>query len=261
MPLATKNNALIVKDGKLAENCGCCGGWYCCDSCEFGEMPNSLSVSVSVASAPEFYNWRSVGRFGGSLSESRTFSYYASAIQPATYVLNNTGGGTFLFSNNAMTLSASVAPINANQHPAGIYLEARVFKIIVVTDAGAIDSPPSPIGIEEMRSMLEPTLANPTNRAFLLQSYSPYAWLRYSCNQSCGVSISSFLGSDYKILRSDQTQVASLSVDSTRLFPASLFDFWDLRGFGEPQWTVTRSISLTSAQSLQGTCTRSWPIN
>jgi len=25
MPLATKNNALIVKDGKIAENCGCCG--------------------------------------------------------------------------------------------------------------------------------------------------------------------------------------------------------------------------------------------
>ena len=29
MPLATKNGSIIVKDGKLAENCGCCGGWYC----------------------------------------------------------------------------------------------------------------------------------------------------------------------------------------------------------------------------------------
>ena len=29
MPLATKSNALIVKDGKVAENCNCCGGWYC----------------------------------------------------------------------------------------------------------------------------------------------------------------------------------------------------------------------------------------
>jgi len=29
MPLATKNNAIIVKDGKIAEDCGCCGGWYC----------------------------------------------------------------------------------------------------------------------------------------------------------------------------------------------------------------------------------------
>jgi hypothetical protein len=29
MPLATKNNAIILKDGKLAENCECCGEWYC----------------------------------------------------------------------------------------------------------------------------------------------------------------------------------------------------------------------------------------
>jgi hypothetical protein len=28
MPLATKNNAIIVKDGRLAENCNCCG-WVC----------------------------------------------------------------------------------------------------------------------------------------------------------------------------------------------------------------------------------------
>ncbi|NDC56586.1 MAG: hypothetical protein EBZ69_07235 [Alphaproteobacteria bacterium] len=29
MTIATKNGAIIVKDGKLAENCGCCGEWYC----------------------------------------------------------------------------------------------------------------------------------------------------------------------------------------------------------------------------------------
>lgn len=28
MTLATKNGSLILKDGKLAENCNCCG-WYC----------------------------------------------------------------------------------------------------------------------------------------------------------------------------------------------------------------------------------------
>lgn len=31
MPLATKNGSLIVKDGQIAENCDCCGGWYCYD--------------------------------------------------------------------------------------------------------------------------------------------------------------------------------------------------------------------------------------
>ena len=43
MPLATKNNAIIVKDGLLAENCGCCGGWYCyCHSppCDFYDVLN-----------------------------------------------------------------------------------------------------------------------------------------------------------------------------------------------------------------------------
>jgi hypothetical protein len=33
MTIATKNGSIIVKDGKLAENCGCCGGWYCYTPC------------------------------------------------------------------------------------------------------------------------------------------------------------------------------------------------------------------------------------
>jgi hypothetical protein len=35
MPLATKNGSLIVKDGKLAESCGCCDEWVCAGS-DFG---------------------------------------------------------------------------------------------------------------------------------------------------------------------------------------------------------------------------------
>jgi hypothetical protein len=31
MTLATKNGSLIVQDGKIAENCGCCGDWFCYD--------------------------------------------------------------------------------------------------------------------------------------------------------------------------------------------------------------------------------------
>ena len=38
--LATKNGSLILKDGSIAENCGCCeSGWYCCPSvstCQHG---------------------------------------------------------------------------------------------------------------------------------------------------------------------------------------------------------------------------------
>jgi hypothetical protein len=49
MPLATKNNAIIVKDGKLAENCNCCGGWYCCP--QVALCPSRLSVSVAVSAS------------------------------------------------------------------------------------------------------------------------------------------------------------------------------------------------------------------
>lgn len=49
MPLATKNNAIIIKDGRLAENCDCCGGWYCY-KCEDGfavDCRNFGTVSIN----------------------------------------------------------------------------------------------------------------------------------------------------------------------------------------------------------------------
>jgi hypothetical protein len=54
MTLATKNGSLILKDGRLAENCGCCGGWYCdlvpsppcCSS-------QSLSLVINFTASPQ----------------------------------------------------------------------------------------------------------------------------------------------------------------------------------------------------------------
>jgi len=52
MTLAIKNNAIIVKDGKLAENCGCCGGWVCCRelplTCGGADYVKSASVIVTT---------------------------------------------------------------------------------------------------------------------------------------------------------------------------------------------------------------------
>jgi hypothetical protein len=48
-PIATKNNAIILKDGKLAENCGCCGGWYCCAL--LSECDARFSVAVQIAAS------------------------------------------------------------------------------------------------------------------------------------------------------------------------------------------------------------------
>lgn len=47
MTLARINNALVVKNGSLAEDCSCCGGdgWYCCPN---GYCPQDVVSSVSV---------------------------------------------------------------------------------------------------------------------------------------------------------------------------------------------------------------------
>jgi hypothetical protein len=52
MPLATKDNSLIVKDGKIAENCDCCGEWYCdggvCGSCISGSYPSAINTLITL---------------------------------------------------------------------------------------------------------------------------------------------------------------------------------------------------------------------
>lgn len=55
MPLATKNNAIIVKDGKLAEGCGCCGGWYCW-SCDCGLSSVSLTITEFQSDNSSLFN-------------------------------------------------------------------------------------------------------------------------------------------------------------------------------------------------------------
>lgn len=53
MPLATKNGAIIVKDGKLAENCGCCG---CPQNCACGcscDSPMPPQVKITLSEIPD----------------------------------------------------------------------------------------------------------------------------------------------------------------------------------------------------------------
>jgi hypothetical protein len=44
MPLATKNNALVLKNGRLAENCGCCEALPC--NCEAPKL-QTLTITLS----------------------------------------------------------------------------------------------------------------------------------------------------------------------------------------------------------------------
>lgn len=64
MPIATKNNSIIVKDGAVAENCNCCGGWVCycdpnlrtCPPCEYASLlPDSLTATISLALSGTVY--------------------------------------------------------------------------------------------------------------------------------------------------------------------------------------------------------------
>lgn len=45
MTLATKNGSIIVKDGKLAENCGCCEEQWYCYSPACSQLPIVLVIS------------------------------------------------------------------------------------------------------------------------------------------------------------------------------------------------------------------------
>lgn len=51
MPLATKNNAIIVKDGKVADGCGCCARYACfqCISCLSGNVPSTINAQVAFS--------------------------------------------------------------------------------------------------------------------------------------------------------------------------------------------------------------------
>jgi hypothetical protein len=53
MTIATKSGGLIVKDGKLAENCGCCNKYYCCEN--KSQFCQIASVSASVAASDWVY--------------------------------------------------------------------------------------------------------------------------------------------------------------------------------------------------------------
>jgi len=75
MTLAIKNNAIIVKDGKLAENCGCCGGWYCCADRACLAKPSSVTLSVV---AEDFYTQYGMTETGGLFFESSACAFGSS---------------------------------------------------------------------------------------------------------------------------------------------------------------------------------------
>ena len=98
MPLATKNGSLIVKDGQLAENCGCCGGWYCdgisCWRCNLTSFPPSCNSNWDSSCIPQYgcktmYSSSPCSPTQGTVSVSGFGETVFNFCNPAT-VLNTT---------------------------------------------------------------------------------------------------------------------------------------------------------------------------
>lgn len=85
MAIATKNNALIVKDGKLADGCECCDGWYCCEVQECVAASFS-SVTVSVAGSNRRKEYSRRGNCPGTAVHDIWYDGFVSEIQPESAV-------------------------------------------------------------------------------------------------------------------------------------------------------------------------------
>jgi hypothetical protein len=124
MTLATKNNALIVKDGKIAENCGCCGGWYCCLSLSC-LVTDIQSVTVSIAAEAYVRKWQyDLTLENSRLSVTQVFkgnAYSGTLTLPLTSSPSDTNNKTFSsrFPTNPQGCTDS---ISVNINTAGVSL-------------------------------------------------------------------------------------------------------------------------------------------
>lgn len=124
MPLATRNNAIIVKDGKVAENCNCCAGWWCC--------PEVMHATLSV----NFNDYETVVVSGGVFPNSAGYSYcrinasQLNNVPSAGYVLTRWSSDCLLYgySNSSPLASGNQASwvreitVNASSGKCGIQI-------------------------------------------------------------------------------------------------------------------------------------------
>ena len=87
MPLATKNGALIVKDGLLAENCGCCSQAGCAPGSPFLPGPSAPSITVTIANiTPTFSSAAKKNSGGPWLDFLGEFSASSQSVQIPLYL-------------------------------------------------------------------------------------------------------------------------------------------------------------------------------
>lgn len=112
MPLATKSNAIIIKDGKVAESCGCCGFYCYLDSggcpCNYAKaMPQTLSANLSLNLAGPIYGAATGNFFSATMQCTRLMPSQAATVN-GVYTLAKIGFCTYRASQNGVTIQVSV---------------------------------------------------------------------------------------------------------------------------------------------------------
>jgi hypothetical protein len=112
MTLATKNGSLIVKDGKLAENCECCGGWYCCFSPAC--VADSITGVTVTITASDYLRWTR-GQFEsptfGTLYDFLSVGFLGSAYAGTHALTKQPSGSTWTKSFATSPHSTCIADI------------------------------------------------------------------------------------------------------------------------------------------------------
>lgn len=93
MNIATRNGAIITKDGKLGTDCACCGGWYCysagCGTCPCNyakTLPGTLSATLSFEINAPLYG-AVIGNFTGAFVSTTQLLPSQAASVNGTYTL------------------------------------------------------------------------------------------------------------------------------------------------------------------------------
>jgi len=226
MTIATKNGAIIVKDGKLAENCGCCGDWYCCPS---NLCPQDAIASVTVTLATvDYLEWAkqgysgntwfhtSLGFLGSLYNGSHALTKQSSGTQwlktfPAQPDASCTASLLFSVSQSTWSLVFSWHVLAYGlfaAESAGVYKELSEMKCFGFPDynAGYPNVPPPPGTASLSGSIGQCFTINNTAQSLTFAAVLPRGALFGDANSPA-----------IEVLRVDGTNTATMSVSVTAL--------------------------------------------
>lgn len=128
MPIATKNGSLIVKDGKLAESCGCCGGWYCCTTSQcVSDSIRSVTASVSAS------DWSYQLTLTSTCATRYATSYFSGGSAPSSISLayDRTSCWCGQIANINCTISIRYLPYFVRTRPlsGGLFVQEAVARL------------------------------------------------------------------------------------------------------------------------------------